>query len=85
MIDAVFRKAMRLRMGLYTFLATISLLFAVLTYFAVEFAQARIWLLVVIAVPVILSVVVSVLVGLRLVVASHCLSACLFLLMTSKS
>ncbi|MEY8881145.1 ImcF-related family protein [Donghicola sp. XS_ASV15] len=62
MIDAVFRKAMRLRMGLYTFLATISLLFAVLTYFAVGFAQARIWLLVVIAVLVILSVIVSVLV-----------------------
>ncbi|MCI5038627.1 MAG: hypothetical protein MRY81_02990, partial [Donghicola eburneus] len=59
MIDTVFRKAMRLRMGLYTFLATISLLFAVLTYFAVEFAQARIWLLVVIAVLVILSVVES--------------------------
>ncbi|NVO23014.1 ImcF-related family protein [Donghicola mangrovi] len=62
MIDAVLKKAMRLRMGLYSFLLTISLLFGVLTYFAVEFANARIWLLAVIAILVILSVVVAVLV-----------------------
>lgn len=62
MIDAVFRKAMRLRMGLYSFLAVILVLFALLAYFAVEFAQARIWILAIIALLVILTVVVSVLV-----------------------
>lgn len=61
MNDAIRKKGLRLRIVLYSFLGSISLLFAIFIYYLIEVAVAPLWLLVIVALLVILSVVVIVL------------------------
>lgn len=61
MNDTIRKKGLRLRVVLYSFLGSISLLFAVFTYYLIEVAVAPLWLLVIVGLLVILSVVVIVL------------------------
>ena len=61
MNDAILKKGMRWRIGFYLFFSSVSILLIVLGYLAIAVAGARIWLLVIIAALVILSVVLAVL------------------------